>query len=114
MTYERFISLSVWVCSVLAPVAAVILVFAYRVEPPTWSAYITVFAVLAWVITAPWGLIRGVIAYQEEGDALVCSFPVHPAERWCTRWSFCRQVVIACVFAVAVESIASAGTVVGE
>jgi len=70
MTYERFISLSVWVCSVLAPVAAVILVFAYRVEPPTWSAYITVFAVLAWVITAPWGLIRGVIAYQEEGDAL--------------------------------------------
>jgi len=68
--YERFLSLCVWVCSVLAPLVVVILVFACGVEPPTWSAYVTVAAAFVWIITAPWGLIRGVIAYQEERDAL--------------------------------------------
>ena len=70
MGYERFLSLCIWWCSVVAPVVAIYLVFAYGVEPPTWSGYITLFAVVAWPITAVWGLIRGVIAYQEEHDAL--------------------------------------------
>ena len=66
MTYERYVSLSVWACSAVAPLVAACLIVAYGVEPPDWSGYVTLAAIVTWLITAPWGVVRGVTAYQDE------------------------------------------------
>jgi hypothetical membrane protein len=66
MPYERSVSICIWAFSAVSPVIALALVGAYGAEPPNWSAYLTVLAIVTWFVTAPWGVIRGIEAYVDE------------------------------------------------
>jgi hypothetical protein len=66
MTNEHLMALAVWTCSVVSPAVAFILIFAYGVEPPDWSAWVTIAAICTWLITMPWGILAGVTASVEE------------------------------------------------